>query len=192
MSENDSLADRRRIAEEDYFRKKDRELIDKMREATARGELRREMSAAVGITDPQVLDELRTLGFSPATVALLPLMPALRVAWAEGGVSPAEREMLLELARARGIEAGSPADNQLERWLDAQPPADVFAGAERLIAALLDSGASTLDLSADDVLARSEQIAAASGGIFGFRKISPEERRILEHLQSEFRSRRTT
>jgi hypothetical protein len=187
MSDNDSLADRRRIAEEDYFKKKDRELIEKMRQSAETGKLRREMSAAIGISDPELLDQLRELGFTPETVSLLPLVPALRVAWAEGGVSAKEREMILEIARARGIDAGSPADAQLETWLDVRPADAVFTGAQRLIAALLDTGTSTLPISVDDVLAQSEQIAAASGGVFGFRSISTEERKLLEQLQKELR-----
>jgi hypothetical protein len=33
--------------------------------------------------------------------------------WADGGISDRERELVIEAARARGIEAGSTADRQL-------------------------------------------------------------------------------
>ena len=65
---------------------------------------------------------------------------SFRVAWAEGGITKAERELILRLARSRGIEEGSAADHQLTEWLTSRPPEAVFAGARRLIRAMLDSG----------------------------------------------------
>ena len=60
-----------------------------------------------------MLRELQVLGFTPETVALLPLVPLVQMAWAEGGVSDAERRLILQFARTRGIEEGSGADRQL-------------------------------------------------------------------------------
>ena len=103
MSDNDLGRDRSRSREEDYFRKKDRELIEKMRRAAALDQEREALAKSSGLADPALLEELKDLGFTPATVALLPLVPVLRVAWAEGGISPAERDLLTRLARSRGI-----------------------------------------------------------------------------------------
>jgi hypothetical protein len=38
-------------------------------------------------------------GFTLETVKLLPLIPVLEMAWAEGGVTPAERKMVVDVAR---------------------------------------------------------------------------------------------
>ena len=43
MAEQDAMGDRRRAAEETYFQKKDRELIEKMRAAAASERARHEM-----------------------------------------------------------------------------------------------------------------------------------------------------
>ena len=62
----------------------------------------RELGESVGVTDPDVIHELAELGFTPETVKLLPLIPVLETAWAGGGVTPKERQMVVDFARARG------------------------------------------------------------------------------------------
>jgi hypothetical protein len=188
MADKDIFADRGRSLEDDYFRKKDRELIDKMRQATAAAEARAEMGARTGLTDPQLLEELQALGFTPETVALVPLVPVVQVAWAEGGVTAPERALILELARARGIADGSAADRQLADWLDRRPSEDVFARATRLIGAMLASPGRER-LSADDLVRHCESIATASGGLFGINRVSAEERQLLASIADALKGR---
>ena len=75
MSEGDFLDDRRRASEDDYFRKKDRELVEKMRAAAAADRAKNELSASTGLSDPALLAALAALGFTPDTVSVLPLVP---------------------------------------------------------------------------------------------------------------------
>jgi hypothetical protein len=190
MSEGDFLDDRRRASEEDYFRKKDRELVEKMRAAAAVSHAKDELSAKTGLKDPVLIQQLQELGFSPETISVLPLVPVLQVAWAEGGVSPAERSLLIALARSRGIAEGSAGDRLLSEWLTKQPPPEVFARATRLIRAMLDSGAAPAEtMSADDLIRYSESIAAASGGLFGIGKVSAEERATLSAIVSALKTK---
>ncbi len=185
MAERDGLADQARKREEDYFRKRDRELIERMRQAAAAAQTRRELEAKTGLHDPELLNDLQELGFTPDTIQLLPIVPILQVAWAEGGVSGAERKLIVQLARARGIAADSAADRQLNEWLTERPATHVFASATRLIRAMLDHPTEAIgDLSADDVIEYSESIASASGGMFGIGKISAEERATLAQIAS--------
>jgi hypothetical protein len=186
--DNDSLAARGRALEEEYFRKKDRELIDKMKGEAATAQVRQDLGAATRIQDPALLQELHDLGFTPETVALLPLVPAVQAAWAEGGVSTAERQLLVTLARARGITEGSAADQQLADWSSRRPDEAVFVRANRLIRALLDAGGLGT-LTEDDIVKNAEQIAAASGGILGMGRISSEERALLAQLASDLKKR---
>ena len=187
MPDHDIFAERGRSFEEEYFRKKDRELLEKMRQASAAAEARADMGARTGLTDPQLLEELQALGFTPETVALLPLVPVVQVAWAEGGVTVAERTLIITLARARGIAEGGAADRQLAGWLDERPSAQVFASAARLIGAMLATPQA--DLSADDLVKHCESIATASGGVFGLNRVSAEERRILTSLADALKGR---
>jgi len=185
---SDPLSDRRRTHEEEYFQKKDRELVEKMRQqAKAEAQLR-ELGGQVGVTDPQLIHELAELGFTPETVKLLPLIPVLEMAWAEGGVTAPERKMVIDVARARGIEAGSVADRQLAEWLDRQPTENVYQRARRLIGALFASGG-RFDLTPDDLLKYCEAIAEASGGLFGIGRVSSEERATLARIADEIKTR---
>ena len=189
MTDKDMFAERGRSLEEEYFRRKDRELIEKMRQAAAADAERSEMGKRTGLTDPALLKELEALGFTADTVVLLPLVPVVQVAWAEGGVSDAERHLIVKLARARGISEDSAADRQLADWLDQRPAAQVFIHATRLIRAMLDApGHSGLD--ADDLVKQAESIAAASGGMLGIiGRISAEEREILKTLAGQLKGR---
>lgn len=190
MSEGDFLDDRRRASEDDYFRKKDRELVEKMRAAAAADRAKSELSARTGLSDPALVAELGALGFTPETVSVLPLVPIVEMAWAEGGVTAAERTLLVTLARGRGIAEGSLADQQLSDWLARPPSPAVFERATRLIRAMLDTGSPAGGkLSADELIKYSENIAAASGGILGIGKVSSEERATLARIVAALKTR---
>ena len=188
----DGLAERGRSLEEDYFRKRDRELIEKLRHASASQQARDAISSKTGLSDPAVLQELHDLGFTPDTIVLLPLIPVLEVAWSEGGITPAERQLLVKLARSRGIAEGSAADLQLGQWMAHRPEQAVFERSRRLTMALLASGSeqATGGLTADELVAYCEKIASASGGILGMGKISSEERALLSSIADDLRGRR--
>lgn len=179
----DYLSDRDRSIEDEYFRKQDQELIEKMRQAAALERRTSEYIARVGVSDPALLKDLQELGFTPDTVVLLPIVPIVEMAWAEGGITPAERTMLISLVRQRGILEGSPADLLLASWMETRPSPDTFARATRLIRAVIDTGVAPIgSMTADEIIQHSESIAAASGGIFGFGKISSEERATLSKI----------
>ena len=190
ITDDDALSGRKRKHEEEYFRKQDQELIDRMRRAAAAAQARRDLEDMTGRHEPEFLAELEALGFTPGTLHLLPLVPLVQVAWAEGGVSEAERKQIVALARSRGVEPGSSADVQLDAWLAARPADYVFSGATRLIRAMLAAHSSEMkDLDADDLVQYCESIAAASGGILGLRKVSPEERAALTEIANQLRTK---
>ena len=190
MPEDNPISDRGRALEEDYFRKRDRELIEKMRKASAAEDARHAMETKTGVHDPALLQELEALGFTPETVVLLPFVPMVQMAWAEGGVSEAERKLIVQLARVRGVEEGSAADRQLAAWLSSRPHADVFTRAMRLIRAVLDAPDAEQRLTADDLVEACENIAAASGGILGINRISSEERALLSTIARDLKARK--
>ena len=187
MPDDHPLAERGRSLEEEYFRARDRELVEKMRRAAAADHARQQLHARTGLQDPELVKELEALGFTPDTVDLLPFVPLIQVAWAEGGVSDAERKLVTRLARSRGITEGSAADRQLTDWLENRPSAEVFARAMRLYARCLHPRAAAM--TADDLVKYSENIAEASGGIFGLNKISGEERALLAVLAKELKGK---
>ena len=190
MTEHDSLHERGRALEEEYFRKKNRELIEKMRLDATNDEARRSMGAQLGLNDPETLQQLQKLGFTADTVILLPLVPVVQMAWVDGSVTDAERSALFKIARSRGIAEGSAAHHQLSAWLADRPAPAVFESATRLIRAMLDAPAQdATKISPDDLVAYSETIAAASGGLLGINKISSEERALLASLAAQLGKR---
>ena len=190
MTDNDGITGDIRSREEEYFRRKDRELVESLRQAAQADESRRALESSSGIHDPVMLQELEALGFTPDTVSLLPIVPIVQVAWAEGGVSDDERRLIVQFARERGVAPGSAADEQLGAWLGQRPSEHVFARATRLIRAMLDERQGTAGaLTVEDLIHRCEEIAEASGGILGFRRISGEERELLGRIQTALKGR---
>ncbi len=184
------MTDEARSREDEHFWRRDQEIIEKLRRRAASEQSAREMGAKAGLDDPELIQELAALGFTIETVDLLPLMPLIQVAWSESGVSAAERQLIVALARARGIEAGTGGDRQLAAWLAVRPDAHVFTRSTRLIRAMMASGATALaDLNADNLVKYCEEIAAASGGILGIGKVSADERALIAQIAAELRSR---
>ena len=188
MTDRDAFAERGRSLEEEYFHRKEREVIEKMRVRAAAEEQRRRMGEQAGVADEEVLRDLQDLGYTPETVMLLHLVPLIQTAWAEGGVSEKERELILKAARSRGIDPGTPCDQQLTIWLSQRPSDAFFEKTLRAIRTILEAQpVEAREASQKDLLSLATAIASASGGIVGFRAVSDEERQILAHINEELK-----
>jgi hypothetical protein len=186
VADKDAFAERGHSLEEEYFRRKEKEVIEKMRRKAEVEAQRRRLGEQAGVADQDVLRDLEELGFTSDTVHLLHLVPLIQTAWAEGNISPKERDLILRAARSRGIEAGSSADAQLMRWLTDRPSEDLFERTLRIIRAILQSRPpEEREAGERDLLSLCTAIAAASGGIVGFGAVSEDERRILAHISEE-------
>ena len=119
---------------------------------------------------------------------MLYLVPLIQTAWGEGGVSDKERALIVKAARSRGITEGTPCDQQLNMWLSIQPADEVFEKSLRAIRTILQAQpADVREASEKDLLSLATAIAAASGGLVGFRAVSAEERQILAHISDELK-----
>jgi len=187
MPNKDAFADLKRSKEEEYFRQKEQEVIEKMRRHAALAAERQQMGEAIGSVDEQILRDLQELGYKRETVMLLHLVPLVHVAWIEGHVTNRERERIFEVARVRGIEENSPAYQRLADWLDHCPAEEFFQRTLRIIRDLLQAlPPEEREASKRDLMSYCTHIAAASGGIFGFgRKISEAEQALLERVAAE-------
>ena len=186
MTDRDAFAARGRALEEEYFRKREQDLIEKLRRRAAAEAERHRLGEQAGVADEEILQDLQDLGYTPETVMLLHLVPLVQMAWAEGGVSDSERALILEAARARGVEAGSPADRQLADWLTSRPSERLFERTLRAIRAFLQARpADEREATRRELLSDSAAIASASGGVLGFGAVSAEERALLARLTNE-------
>src|SRR5262252_6320020 len=137
MAEKDKFAQREHWLEEEYFGRKNQELIEKMRQQRAREADRQKMSEIMGVNDQEVLEALQDLGYTSETIQLLHIVPLVEVAWVEGGVADREREMIYKIARARGIQPDSVADERLEHWLENRPSERFFENSLHAIRVVL-------------------------------------------------------
>lgn len=186
MADKELFGDRRRSQEEEYFRKQERELIEKLQQRGREEATRKRLAERSGVADEEILKDLQALGYTPETVMLLHLVPLLQMAWAEGDVSDRERELIIEAARARGIDKDSPADKQLATWLTSRPSNELFDRTLRAIGAILETRPSEeRDANQRDLLSRLTAIATASGGILGFGKVSAQEQQVLARVAQE-------
>jgi hypothetical protein len=185
MGDENQLGKRGKALEDEYFHRKEKELIEKLRQRNAAEAQRQELSEATGIPDEDILKTLQEMGYTRETVSLLHLVPLIQVAWADGKVTAPEREMILEAASLHGVAGGSPAYLKLTDWLDHRPSDEFFEQALRVVGSILKSHPVTGGLGGSDVLAHSIRVAEASGGILGFgNRVSDEERAMLQRIAS--------
>ncbi len=187
MSEKDIFAEREHWLEEEYFRKKNQELVEKLRERQARETDRQKMSEMTGVSDQDALEALQDLGFTADTVQLLHIVPLVEVAWAEGGVADRERELIFKVARSRGVEPGSAADEKLSHWLEEKPSERFFENTLRAIRVVLELLPEDQRAAGRrDLIAYCSQIAeVVEGGILGRGRITDEERMLIAHIATE-------
>ena len=163
------MTERKNKVEEEYFRKQEKELVEKMKMDETQERERLEMASALGTADADIVRALQELGYTPATVSLLYLVPLIQVAWAEGSVSKHERTLILEAAHARSIEFGSTAYECLSEWLNARPTEEFFERTLRVISALLQTlPPEQRGISKRDLVSYCTKVAEVSGGIIGF------------------------
>ncbi len=186
MSEKDAFAEREKALEEEYFRRKEQELIEKMRRRAELEAERNQLAKATGIADQVILECLQELGYTPQSVMLLHVIPLIQVAWADGLVAERERNLIYEVARSRGIEPDSPAYSQLTDWLDHKPSEAFFEKTLRIIGVMLQGLPEEKRTAVkQDLISYCTQIASISGGILGLGKISNEEQAALERITAE-------
>lgn len=191
MPEKDMLAQRKRALEEEYFRQKEQELIEKIRLRTAKQAERQELAEAVGVADEEILATLQEMGYTRETVKLLHLVPLVQIAWASGSVTPREREMVVRLSEWRGVEKDSPAWKQLNNWLDQRPSEEFFLTTLRIIRYLFDFQTANEGVAdRTDLISFCIRIAMASGGFLGMtNKISEGEQTALDQIVEELTSK---
>jgi hypothetical protein len=182
--------DLRDLRADAWFRERDRELIEKLKQdARKRAELER-LAESTGLEPGHaVLEDLQNLGFGENTVKLLHLLPLVQVAWADGGVSADERALLIEAARAHGVEEASEADRTLAGWLDTRPDEAFLGRALSLVRVLLGTRSDAEQKHGhESLVAMCEELAAVSGGLLGFGKVAAAEKRVIDRVAAEFAS----
>jgi hypothetical protein len=122
----DIFRERERGEEQAYFRKLDAELIAKLRHKAKFSEIAHALAEKLQADEPELLERIQKLGVTLDTGSAFILAPLVEVAWVDGDVSDAERDIILRIAKQRGVEPGSSDYQQLLDWLAHRPSDEVF------------------------------------------------------------------
>jgi hypothetical protein len=188
----DIFKEREKGLEEEFFRKSDAKLIEKMREKAQLDEVAAELAKVLQVENPELVRRVIDLGIPRGTGAAFLLAPLVQVAWAEGKVTDRERETVLRLAAHRGVEKGSPSEAQLLGWLDRRPSETLFATAlEAIRAGLSHLGPDEREERIEAYGRACREVSEASGGLakaLGGSGTSSEEKSVLNSVVTALRS----
>lgn len=181
----DFLKERERALENAWFRKREAELLEKMRAERDRDQRVRELAEACGIREPKVLETLLELGIGAEAVAALALVPLVAVAWADGQCGVTERRAVLEAADRAGIGRGQPGHALLEEWLATRPAPLLFKAWIEFAECLRDQvDPDQRDALRADFVDRAREVAEAVGGLLNIGPhVSAEEREVLQKIE---------
>jgi hypothetical protein len=181
------LRDRGRSLEDEFFRREDKRLMERLKELRAAEATREALGKALGVTKPAVLDKLIELGIRAETAAALSIVPLVEVAWADGVLDAKERRAVIERA---GVARDSAAGALLEAWLDHRPDPRLLAAWTGLVQAMSEHlGPDEAARLKTGLMERARAVAAAAGSLFGVgSKISASEAATLAKLEAAFPS----
>ena len=187
MTRNHILGDREKAMEDGYFRDQDAKLLKMLRERAQLDEIAIMLGEKLRVDDPALLAKIKELGITVQTAPAFFLAPLVQVAWAEGRVLKDEREMVLVLARQRGIAPDTPSYEQLEDWLKVRPSDELFDTAvEVLRIGFTVMPPEEREERIKDVVRACRDIAEASGALgrlLGLGNgVSPVEQAMLDRL----------
>ncbi len=183
----DGVRKARGESEEQFFARRDAQLIEELKERQRAEDARDSLASALAIDRSSVPDELIALGLDPGEIAALPLVPLVVVGWADGQLDDKERRAILAAAGQDGIDAESVAYQLLERWLEQQPSGTLVAAWRSYVSALCESLAPEARQELQrDVVERARRIAEAAGGLLGRGKVSGQEERALQDIEGAF------
>lgn len=170
----------RQTLEDTFFRNVDSMILSRLQNEPDPDCAKQALSNLTGLKDPVLLRELVQLGITPPGLVSIHLAPLVLVAWAQNGISAAERKTIIAQSRSYGIQDGSVASILLEHWLNYRPPATLYDAWKRFTLNEL----SQMKKRPKEKLTRLIEtqmvaVAKASGGHFGIGKISSEQQKLI-------------
>jgi tellurite resistance protein len=187
MFDIDALHQRGQALEDEFFHRVDEKLRADLRRSMEREKARQHLAAATGFQDIELLDHLLDNGFQATTLTALALVPTVFVAWADGSITPQERQAVMSAALQRGLEHEPTALQMLEAWLHKHPPRSLWKLWKEYAEAVHASVSPTLaEMLTTEILRQSKVVAEASGGALGFGKVSNDEQEILDEIAQMF------
>ena len=164
----DAFQDRAASLEEGYFRSRDAQMVDKLRNVFENKMAKDELAKATGSTNDEFLNRMLQLNIKGEMLTAFKLFPLVEVAWADGSFDKAEADAVLNAAIKQGIPRDSEVLAHLKEWLHKGPSADGRA-LRKMYASELRKKLSPAELATfrDDREKHAQEGARASGGSLG-------------------------
>ncbi|MFO0828594.1 MAG: hypothetical protein U0572_10660 [Phycisphaerales bacterium] len=187
---SDAFDARRRGFEEEYFRTKDAQLVDKLKRVFLSKLDKEELRKKANITNEEVLDRLVAINVRGELLTAFKLYPLVEIAWADGKVDDRETRAVLDAAVKFGVPREGAAIQGLEAWLKRGPTKDGRAAWHAFAADLRNTlTPEELGTFRKDLVRAAKTVAEASGGFLGMVfQISPAEERVLHALEQALTS----
>jgi len=170
--------------EEEYHRRKDFELLEKLKAVFQRKVDKESIRKACGVTDEQLLDRLVEMQLDGELMRAFQLYPLVELAWADGDLSESEANSVLAAGEKQGLPPGSRAYRMLEDRLHKGPDPEArkiwFLYAEELRKVLSPS---ELEAFRNDLLERARGIVAGTGHLERLLIDVGGERKILKAIE---------
>lgn len=171
--------------EEEYFRKKDAHLVDKLKSVFHKKMDKETIRKETGITEERLLDVLLELNLNGESMAAFKLYPLVEIAWADGHVDEREAHAVLSAAEHHGLGRGSAPYALLENALKNRPRDDSrkawYMYATELRKVLNEKELKTFR---DDLVEDARRVAEASGGLLNLAfTVSGNERKVLDAIK---------
>jgi|RhiMetdeSRZDD1v2_1073273.scaffolds.fasta_scaffold745001_2 hypothetical protein len=184
----DSIGQKARSLEDEFFRNEDQRAIQRLRELREREVSREGLSKASGIKNVAILDKLLDLGVRNETVAALAVVPLAEVAWADGSMDAKEERAILKRAEEAGVLPGSPVHDLLKSWLERRPEPKLLAAWTHMVEGICEHlTPEQVDGLRTGLVERAQTIAMASGGLLGMGGVSRAEQEMIQTLAAAFR-----
>jgi hypothetical protein len=185
----DSLGERSRRLEQEFFLEHDRKLVEELRRMKKLRESKEALAQSSGIRDDAVLTRLVELEIHPETVAALSVVPLVEVAWADGEIDDREKKAILAGAEKLGFRPGGVEHTLLEQWVTHRPDPKLLSAWTHLVEGLAGQMTATeFEALKRDLLGHAREVAEAAGGFLGLGKVSNAEAEMLRTLEAAFRA----
>jgi hypothetical protein len=174
-----------RKLEEKFFAEENRLLLQRLREKSDLEARRAAMREVMPTADDAFVDHMLELGIGPETALAVTFLPLVMVAWADGEISPKERDALLKAAEERGVTPGSAACEVLGSWLEHKPGSELTEAWKRYVQTMRsDLSDEESGVMRERMLGLARGVAEAAGGFLGLTsKISEAEQKVLDELE---------
>ena len=180
----DIFRNRELYLEEEYFRKKDFTLLEKLKSVFQQTIDKESIRKTTGITNEALLDGLVAMQLDGELMRAFQLYPLVEIAWADGDLSEREVTSVLAEGAKQGLHPGSRAYRRLEDRLRTGPDPETrkiwFLYAEELKRVLSPQ---ELDTFRTDLLERARGIVAATGHLERLLLNVGGERKILAAIE---------